>query len=212
MKKTELHSQKIRAILARIIGDTTASMYFSYIGIFKHNAMIALYKNDCLYLYISPQDFDEIKAYPEIVKLQEKRINSAFHYYFIPDTLFDHPIFEQLVKHSVEAVVANKTLSYYEQTDKLRHLPHFTFQAECMFRRIHIYTVSELVKCGVIPAFVALVKNNERVNHITLFKIYGAIHKQLIYTIPEKVKFELLEQANEALIEAGLKPITDVKW
>lgn len=209
MTKIQLKTKEIYDMLLPIIGEIRSKTYFSYYGLFKNDVMFALYKEDHLYLKVAPEDIDVALALGA-TQLQEQRINSSFHYYDIPYNQLAEERLKQLIEKSIEAIKLNKFVSYYAQKGKIRNLPNMNFYYECMLRRINILTPEDLYQKGAIQTFVELVKNNEQVNHISLYRLYGAINHQFFHTIPNKVCIALVMEANEALEKVGLKPMFNI--
>lgn len=206
MTRTEKETQKIRKILYPIIGETIVKTYFSYYGIFKNRLMFALYKNDNFYLKLSPEDINEALSYSGIEPLCDNKLTQIKNYYTIPNNILGNIIeYQHWIKNSLINIKQNKYQSYYQQKNKIRHLPNMNIHIERMLKKINIYTIEEVYEKGAINIFVELIKIGIDVSQMTLFKLYGAINKQIVYTLSTKTKKMLLLKADEALYQAGLR-------
>ncbi|WP_231087427.1 TfoX/Sxy family DNA transformation protein [[Haemophilus] ducreyi] len=66
-------------------------------------------------------------------------------------------------------------------------------------------TVDEFKQVGETKAFVRLIQQGFEVNQLLLFKLYGALQHKYIYMLSLEEKKRLLEQADSALYDAGLR-------
>lgn len=206
MNRIEKITQPIREILLPIVGEISAKTYFSYYGLFKNGLMFALYKEQKCYLKLAQQDIAQATAIAGVTPLSDTRISQSERYFLLPDTLLNNlQQYADWFKHSLTEIKQTKQQTYHRHKQKIRALPNMSFQFEKLLKWIDIYTIEELKAKGEIAVFVEFIKIGIEADHITLFKLYGALHKQLIYTIPPKVKLQLLQDANESLYAAGLR-------
>lgn len=206
MNRVQTETQSIREILFKILGETIAKTYFSYYGIFQDGSMFGLYKDGKFYLKLATQDIHEITTYADIQQLQDPNIVQSQRYYYLPNHILDHiEDHAYWFENSIKNIKFYKNISYYNRKQQIRFLPNMSFTFERMLRKIGIYTIDDLVNKGEIATFVELIKIGIDATQITLFKLYGAINHQLIYTIPTSKKIALLEEADEALYAAGLR-------
>ncbi|MCT8778184.1 TfoX/Sxy family protein, partial [Glaesserella parasuis] len=93
----------------------------------------------------------------------------------------------------------------------IRTLPNMTIQLERTLKKLGINSIDELIDRGEVDIFVNLLKMGIDADQAILFRLYGAINRQYIYTISDKTKQDLLNDANHALYEAGLRKRFNVK-
>lgn len=199
-------TQQIRDLLSPVIGETTAKTYFSYYGIFKNDFMFGLYKDQKFYLKLSPQDISEALSYQGLEPLIDPNISHSDKFFLLPDSILDNLSHHlNWFENSLNEIQVNKYKSYYKRKQTIRNLPNMTFRLEKYLKRINIHSIEALIAKGEINTFVELIKIGIDANHITLFKLYGAINHQFIYTISPEIKRNLLHDANEALYAAGLR-------
>lgn len=68
MKSVNELKAPLSAIFTPLIGEFRIKTYFSYYGIFKDKIMLALYKDEQLYLRIAKTDLEEIKLLPKVTR------------------------------------------------------------------------------------------------------------------------------------------------
>lgn len=212
MNYTQCSTQQIRNLLCSVIGETTAKTYFSYYGLFKDGLMFGLYKDNKFYLKLAPQDICEAISYQGIIPLSDPNISHSDKFFLLPQFILDNlSKYLAWFKNSLNEIQLNKYKSYYKRKETIRSLPNMTFRLEKFLKRINIHSIEDLRARGEINIFVDLMKIGLEVNHITLFKLYGAINHQFIYTIPPHIQKELLLEANEALYAAGFRRIFKIR-
>lgn len=212
MNLMQKETKSIRSLLFPILGETTVTTYFSYYGIFKDGFMFGLYKNGAFYLKVSDEHIDELRSYQGVLPLEDKNIKNAHKFYMLPQSMLDDlSLYHNLITHSIEFIKSNRYVSCYNKRDKIRSLPNMNITLERMLNKIDINSVEQLTKKGEIEIFVDLIKNGFDASHMTLFKLYGAINHQLIYTLSSQVQNDLLREADNALYEAGLRKRFNVK-
>ncbi|MGX3014453.1 TfoX/Sxy family DNA transformation protein, partial [Ursidibacter sp. B-7004-1] len=106
---------------------------------------------------------------------------------------------------SLTEIQANKVSFYKKRKRQIRSLPNLNLNLERALKKVNINSVEDLIEKGEVKVFIELIKIGIDVDHTLLFKLYGAINQQFIYTLSEKTKRNLLTEADEALYEAGLR-------
>ena len=85
MKSVNELKAPLSAIFTPLIGEFRIKTYFSYYGIFKDKIMLALYKDEQLYLRIAKTDLEEIKLVPNTLLLEDTNVGLATKsFYKIP--------------------------------------------------------------------------------------------------------------------------------
>ncbi|MDO4697957.1 MAG: TfoX/Sxy family protein [Pasteurellaceae bacterium] len=212
MNKIYSETQTVRDILSHVIGETRAKTYFSYYGIFKDDLMFGLYKDGKFYLKVALEDVSKIAKHHDVIPLVDPAIVQSRRYYYLPDHILSNiKQYHHWFDNSVKEVKENKQTSYYNKKHQIRFLPNMSFSFERMLRKINIRTIEQLVDKGEIATFIELVKIGIEANEVILLKLHGAINRQLVYTISQKVRIALLREADEALYAAGLRRVFQSK-
>lgn len=212
MNRIEKITKQIREVLFPILGEITAKTYFSYYGLFKNGLMFALYKEQKCYLKLAKQDIEKAATITGVERLDDPMISQAEKYFLLPDVILNNLTeYADWFSRSLAEIKQNKQHAYYINKQKIRSLPNMSFTFEKLLKRIDIHTIEELKAKGEIDVFVEFIKIGIEADHMTLFKLYGALNHQLIYTIPPKVKLQLLQDANESLYAAGLRRRFNIK-
>ena len=85
MKSVNELKAPLSAIFTPLIGEFRIKTYFSYYGIFKDKIMLALYKDEQLYLRIAKTDLEEIKLVPNTLLLEDPNVglqlNASIRYH-----------------------------------------------------------------------------------------------------------------------------------
>lgn len=203
-EKTKL----IRDHLYPIIGETKAKTCFSYYGIFKDGNLFGLYKDNCFYLRIPEAYSTEILAQSGVTQLDAKifGIHSKL-FYLLPQHIIDN--LAQYAHWLEASLLEISTLRQSQQIEKkkfIRNLPNMNIHIERMLRKIGIHSIEQFKEYGAINAFVELLKLGIIEDDVSmLFKLYGAVQHQYIYTLTPQQKHLLLTETNTALYEAGLR-------
>lgn len=206
MKYIDAKTQHIRNLLYPIIGETKAKTYFSYYGIMKDKAMFALYKDDKFYLHIPNHCLEEnIAKNLSLLLDSQPGINLKSFYLIPPDLLNDLQQVSHWVVESVKDILHTKQNQYMEKKKCIRTLPNMTIQLERTLKKLGVYSIDDLVDRGEIDIFVNLLKIGVDADQSLLFRLHGAINRQYIYTISDKTKQNLLNDADNALYAAGLR-------
>lgn len=213
MKYIDKQTQHIRELLYPIIGTTRAKTYFSYYGIMKDDVMFALYKNGNFYLHISKDCLAEVIQYPAITLLSDVQYGIySKSFYRIPECITKNlSYYTHWITQSIAEITASKKLQQSKKKQFIRALPNMNIQLERMLKKLDIYSPDELIQQGEITIFIKLLKLGIDVDQMMLFRLYGAITHQYIYTLSDQEKQSLLQEANSALYEAGLRKRFKVK-
>ncbi|WP_301098809.1 TfoX/Sxy family DNA transformation protein [Otariodibacter sp.] len=206
MTYIETQTQEIRNLLLPILGQTTAKTYFSYYGIFKDYIMIGLYKEGLFYLKISEKFFSDLTKYQGIISLSDPNIKQSNKYYFMPQMILNNiEKYSNWFTDSFADIKQAKDISYLQKRNRISSLPNMNLNLARILKKVNIITKEDLIDKGEICIFVELIKLGLDVDHIILFKLYGAINNQFIYTMSTNIKELLLKDANQALNHAGLR-------
>lgn len=199
-------TQHLNALLEPIVGKITVKNYFSYCGIFKDELMFGLYKDGNFYLRIPAQHLEQALSYQGVQVLDDPKVSHTKKYYRLTDEIMSNlSSYISWFTSSLSEIKENKYISYYAKRQTIRSLPNMTCYLERLLRKINIYTIEDFLNKGEISIFIDLLKLGLDVNHNTFFKLYGAIHHQFIYSIPDHIKRDLLHEIDEALYNAGLR-------
>lgn len=200
-------TQPIRDILFQVIGETRAKTFFSYYGLFKNDLMFGLYKNNQFYLRISQNALQHSPWVAELVRLNDPNMGVHYKYFYcIPEPLLSQPThYAHLIQETLQEMSTIKQESYLSRRKLIRSLPNLNIHIERLLRRLDIHSIDDLCAVGEIQVFVEMIKRGIEADKQLLFKLYGAIHHQYIYTMTTKQKLELMTEANQALYEAGLR-------
>lgn len=110
MKPVHELKAPLSAIFTPLIGEFRIKTYFSYYGIFKDKIMLALYKDEQLYLRIAKTDLDEIKLLPNTLLLEDPNVGLATKcFYKIPPAFWESANFAQWV---LKTTKTKKTKEY----------------------------------------------------------------------------------------------------
>lgn len=197
MSKLLKETRDIRLFLEEIIDSLEIKTYFSYYGLFSKNIMFGLYKDNKLFLKL-PKDFIKKNNISNIS-------NNAIcirDFYFYPKENW-----KNLSRHEGGLLSLINTLDNENKEIKklIRNLPNMNINLERLLKRNGINTIDELYKLGPVDAFVQLIKQGADVAEHFLFKLYCALNNQLVYTLDNKEKTNLLREADSALYNAGLR-------
>lgn len=204
--KSYLKTQHIRAFIEPIVGETTVKTYFSYYGIFKDGLMFGLFRDDHFYLRTSSANLGEIQSL-NTCHLEDKHIGiQAKNFYLIPlNQLSNRPLITSWISSTL-----NEMTEQIKQTEKLRkklirYLPNMDINIERRLRKLGIKSVDELVEKGEMNIFIELIKIGIEANDNLLFRLHGAINHKYAQTLTPSEKNTILQEANSALYNAGLR-------
>lgn len=206
MKYIDIQTQHIRDQLYPIIGDTSAKTYFSYYGIMKNDIMFALYKNDHFYLHIPKSCLNEINHSQVTLLCDERHGISSKSFYLLSDDIMSNlSHYSHWITQSIKSISLARQLEYSRKKQYIRSLPNMNIQLERTLKKLGVFSPKDLIEQGEITVFVNLLKIGIDVDQMILFRLYGAITHQYIYTLSDKEKVTLLQEVNHALYEAGLR-------
>ncbi|MCT8615023.1 TfoX/Sxy family protein, partial [Glaesserella parasuis] len=133
-------------------------------------------------------------------------------FYLIPtEILYDLKPISHWITNGIQEIINTKHTQYIKKKRCIRTLPNMTIQLERTLKKLGINSIDELIDRGEVDIFVNLLKMGIDADQAILFRLYGAINRQYIYTISDKTKQDLLNDANHALYEAGLRKRFNVK-
>ncbi len=199
MNKIHKNTANIRNFLGELVSDLEIKTYFSYYGLFKENIMFGLYKDDKLYLKLS-KSF--IKQYDISISLDNDGILIR-DFYLFPKEQFNNisqnNLIPNLISHLKQEYEDNKV------EKSIRHLPNMNISLERLLQRNGIKTIDDLSNLGEIQTFVKLIEQGVDAASLLLFKLHGALNNQIVYALKDQQKKDLLEEADTALYNAGLR-------
>lgn len=201
----EKQTSCIRSHLSSILGETTAKTYFSYYGIFKDGLMLGLYKEHKFYLKVSQKHLEAIQLH-NLERLIDPKISGARMYYLIPTNIMNNLThYHQWFTDSLEEAKQLKQQIYTTKQQFIRSLPNMNLSIERTLKKVDIHTTDDLIERGEVNIFVDLVKLGIDVDSTFLFKLYGAVHRKLIYALSPEQKNTILQEADIALYNSGLR-------
>lgn len=207
MQSTNEIYQEIAPVFSPIIGDFRVKTYFSYYAIFKDKSMIALYQDHSTYLRISDKYTEFIRNHTDTYNLSDDRINlQSKTFYYIPHSILSNAvILNELITSILDELEKKEQEAHRKKTTQIRNLPNMNLKLERMLKKIGIHSIQDFIKVGYIHAFITLVKQGIDATPELFFKLNGALNHQYIYTFTDQQKRLLMEEANKALYEAGLR-------
>ncbi|HGO5854847.1 TPA: TfoX/Sxy family DNA transformation protein [Mannheimia haemolytica] len=199
--------QEISPIFEPIIGAVRLKTYFSYYAIFKDGLMIALYQNGVTYLRIAKHDIASITQHPETYTLSDDKIGiQSRKFHFIPQTILaDTPTFSALLFGIIEELQSHKQKIVQKRATQIRNLPNMNLKLERMLKKVGIHSIQDFTEMGYLSTFIKLIVQGFDPTEDLLFKLNGALNHQYIYTFTEQQKRELMQEANQALYNSGLR-------
>lgn len=200
-------TQEIAPLFSPIIGNFRLKTYFSYYAVFKNNAMIALYQNHSTYLRISDKHTEFINNHTGTYNLSDNKINlQSKKFYYIPnDILSNATLFNELISSTLDELDQKEQETQRKRTTQIRNLPNMNLKLERMLKKIGIHSIQDFIEIGYLNAYITLIKQGIDATAELLFKLNGALNHQYIYTFTDHQKRLLLEEANQALYDAGLR-------
>ena len=194
MKSVNELKAPLSAIFTLLIGEFRIKTYFSYYGIFKDKIMLALYKDEQLYLRIAKTD------------LEDPNVGLATKcFYKIPSAFLESTNFAQWVKNIIHQIQSEQEAILAKQRSQIRSLPNMNINLEKMLKRVGIFSVDDLRNTGEIATFIKLIEIGIDGSDQLLFRLHGAIHSQNIYSFSHEKKMALLQEANQAFYKVGLR-------
>lgn len=212
MNYVDTETKHIRELLFSIIGETTAKTYFSYYGIFQNGLMLGLYKDQKFYLKLADVDVQVALTTQGVERLIDPNLIGAEKYFYLsPSIISNLSDYIHWFQNSLRHIQTHKETIYSAKKGQIRSLPNMNYQLERKLRKINIHSIEQLKEKGEINAFIELIKIGEDATDMTLFKLHGAIHHQLIYTLSPITKQALLNEADDALYSQGFRKLFNSK-
>ena len=206
MKSVNELKAPLSAIFTPLIGEFRIKTYFSYYGIFKDKIMLALYKDEQLYLRIAKTDLEEIKLLPNTLLLEDPNVGLATKcFYKITSAFWESTNFAQWVKNIIHQIQSEQEAILAKQRSQIRSLPNMNINLEKLLKRVGIFSVDDLRNTGEIATFIKLIEIGIDGSDQLLFRLHGAIHSQNIYSFSHEKKMALLQEANQAFYKVGLR-------
>lgn len=199
--------QEIAPIFTPIIGKFRLKTYFSYYAIFKDDLMIALYQNEMTYLRISEHYLETMQKNPKTYTLSDDKIGlQSKKFFYIPNSILTNAkLFSDLTLSILNELRQKQQEYNKKRATQIRHLPNMNIKIERMLKKVGIDSIQDFTNIGYISAFIKLIKQGIDATEDLLFKLNGALNHQYIYTFTQTQKQELMQEANQALYDNGLR-------
>lgn len=84
-------------------------------------------------------------------------------------------------------------------------MTNLNINIERLLRKVGVNSIPEFREKGAFVVYAEMIKIGIDASQELLFKLYGAINKQLIYTMSDELKKQILREADKALYDAGLR-------
>lgn len=200
-------TKAIREQLEPIVGVTKAKTFFSYYAIFKNELLFGLYKEGKFYLRMPENISMEDEVIQHLDKLEDARFGIHYkNFYHVPTQLLSsYPRLSLLIQETLKEIAQQKQQASIKRKNLLRSLPNLNINIERILKRLGINSINEFIEKGAFAIYVELIKTGVDADRTLLFKLYGAIHRQYIYTMSSDLKKLILQEANQALYDAGLR-------
>lgn len=207
MQPVQYVEKPIQAIFTPIVGKIRIKTYFSYYGIFANNFMIALYKDDYLFLRTIESTQQEIKAIEGTFVLEDPQVGlQTKNFYAIPlSRIPSLQNFASWVNATLAEMTEQQEKRLEKQKTQIRSLPNMNVKLERILKRLNINNIEEFKQRGYLNVFVDLIKQGADGSDLLLYRLHGAIHHKSIYHLTPLEKIMLLKEANQAMYDAGLR-------
>lgn len=207
MQPIQAVEQLISTLFEPIVGKVKIKTYFSYYGIFADGFMLALYKDDMVFLRASDLSRTELQQLEGTYPLQDLNvgINTKNFYAISYEFAMQSQQFATWLMSILEELRTQRTLEQEKRKTQVRSLHNMNFKIEQILKRINIKNVEQFHQKGYMDTFVELIKQGSDGSDLLLYKLHGAIHQKSIYHITKSERIELLREANQALYDAGLR-------
>ncbi|WP_448906172.1 TfoX/Sxy family DNA transformation protein [Haemophilus parahaemolyticus] len=204
--------QPISTLFDPIIGKIRLKTHFSYYGIHANGFMIALYKNDMVFIRASHETKTDIQQLEGTYVLQDPEVGlNTKNFYAIPyDTALTNPLFAHWVRSILNELAEQYEKEQEKRKTQIRSLTNMNFKMERILKKINIKNVEQFKQKGYMNTFIELIKQGTDSSDLMLFKLHGAIHQKSIYHITREERKELLLEANQAFYDAGLRHRFDI--
>lgn len=201
------NTREARELLTEIVGETRVKTFFSYYAIFTRGLMFGLYKDDKLYLRL-PKNItkEDLPLSTEKLSDSESGIGDR-HYYHIPLSLLSQNLskFTELINTSLYEISCHKLKATIKRKKQIRTMPNLNINIERLIKKVGINSIAEFIENGPFKTYAEMIKIGIDASPDLLFKLYGAINKQYIYTMSKELKLEILREADKAIYDAGLR-------
>lgn len=207
MQPIQAVEQPISTLFEPIVGKVKIKTYFSYYGIFADGFMLALYKDEMIFLRASQSSKAELQQLEGTYPLQDLNvgINTKNFYAMSYTFAMQSNHFATWLTSILEELRTQRALEQEKRKTQVRSLHNMNFKMEQVLKRINIKNVEQFHQKGYMDTFVELIKQGSDGSDLLLYKLHGAIHQKSIYHITKSERIELLKEANQALYNAGLR-------
>lgn len=207
MQPIQAVEQPISTLFEPIVGKVKIKTYFSYYGIFADGFMLALYKDNMVFLRASTNTKSEIQQLEGTYLLQDANVGiNTKNFYAMPyDFAIHSRQFSIWLKSILEELTTQRILEQEKRKTQVRSLHNMSFKMEQILKRINIKNVEQFHQKGYMNTFIELIKQGADRSDLLLYKLHGAIHQKSIYHITKEERIELLREANQAFYDAGLR-------
>lgn len=194
-------------MLFGIVGETQVKTFFSYYAIFTRGLLFGLYKGDKFYLRLPKHiSREELPHQLEQLKDNEYGIYDKNFYHIPDDVLFTELIkYKPLILQTLDEISKQKMSEKIKRKRLIRSMPNLNISLERTLKRLGLRSIEDVVNAGAYAIYVKMIQVGIEADHNLLFRLYGAIHKQHIYTMSSELKLQILQDANQALYDAGLR-------
>ncbi|AWI50619.1 DNA transformation protein [Actinobacillus porcitonsillarum] len=199
--------QTVNEIFNPIIGDIRIKTYFSYYGIFSDGFMFALYKDDHIYLRTNQETSADIQAVKGVFVLDDPKAGiHTKNFYALPISyILSSTQFPAWVTSILDELRQERTRKEEKLKTQIRSLTNLNMKIERILKRINIHNVDEFKQKGYLATFVDIIKQGDEGSDLLLYKLHGALEQKSVYSLTPEEKISLLQEANQALYDAGLR-------
>lgn len=204
--------QPISIIFEPIVGKVKIKTYFSYYGIFVNGFMLALYKDDIVYLRASSDTKETLQTIENTYPLQDQvaGIHTKNFYALNYHLAQNDTRFPDWVKSILNELNKNHAQEQEKRKTQIRSLTNMNIKMERILKKINIRNVEQFQQKGYMNTFIELIKQGADRSDLLLYKLHGAFHQKSIYHMTFIEKTTLLQEANQAFYDAGLRHKFDI--
>lgn len=200
-------TQLSRKLLAKIVGETRVKTFFSYYAIFTRGLLFGLYKDDKLYLRL-PENVSQNELPHKLERLSDLDAGIGDkHFYHIPPEFLAEEMakYTALIDTALHEIARKKLLERINRKKLIRSMPNLNINIERLLKKLGINSIAEFKEKGPFVTYAEMIKIGIDASPELLYKLYGAVNKQIIYTMSSELKREILRDADRALYDAGLR-------
>lgn len=200
-------TQSSRQVLAKIVGETRVKTFFSYYAIFTRGLLFGLYKDDKLYIRL-PENVSQDELPHKLERLSdfESGIGDKHFYHISPEFLVEEMTkYTVLIDTALHEIARKKLLENIRRKKLIRSMPNLNINIERLLKKLGINSIAEFIEKGPFKVYAEMIKIGIDASPELLYKLYGAVNKQIIYTMSHDLKIEILKEADRALYDAGLR-------